>query len=332
MTMRPKFHFTAQKGWLNDPNGLVYYRGEYHLFFQYNPNGKVWSRKDMHWEHAVSSDLLHWQELPPALFPKGDDVCYSGSAIVDWNNVSGLQTGNEPPLLAFFTSTGRGECLVFSNDGGRTFSEYPGNPVIRHRGRDPRILYHEESSRWILAVYDEVNHIAFYASEDLKHWHFQSRLHGFYECPELFKLQDKWVIFGADGRYQIGDFDGHAFEPQTLPRPLFTGDAYAAQTFSNADRRILIAWMRSNSGLYADLPFCQQMTLPCELTLDGDALRIDPAVDVPREIISSPDRETVVEGIAIPPAEHIEIVRDTMSVEIFVNHGKNYFVKALPPR
>ena len=155
---------------------------------------------------------------------------------------------------------------------------------------------------------------------------------GFLRCPELFKLQDKWVIFGADGRYQIGDFDGHVFEPETLPRPLFTGNAYAAQTFSNADRRILIAWMRSNSGLYADLPFCQQMTLPCELTLDGDALRINPAVDVPREIISSPDRETVVEGIAVPPAEHIEIVRDTMSVEIFVNHGERYFVKALPPR
>ena len=117
------------------------------MYFQYNPRDTVWSRKDLHWGHAVSRDLLHWKELAPALCPKQDDSCYSGSAIVDWNNVSGLQTGAEPPLLAFFTSTGREECLVFSNDRGRTFTEYSGNPVIRHSGRDPRIFYHEESSR-----------------------------------------------------------------------------------------------------------------------------------------------------------------------------------------
>ena len=140
------------------------------------------------------------------------------------------------------------------------------------------------------------------------------------------------MIFGGNGQYQLGSFDGCAFEPETLPRPLFIGDAYAAQTFSNADRRILIAWMRSGREIYAGLPFCQQMTLPVELTLDGDMLRINPAVDVPKEVLSSPDRETVIEGITVPPAEHIEVVRDTMSVEIFVNHGEKYYVKALPPR
>ena len=114
MTKRPVFHFTAQRGWLNDPNGLVYYQGEYHLYFQHNPYDTVWSHNDLHWGHAVSSDLLHWQELPLALFPKNDDACYSGSAVIDWKNVSGFQTADEPPLLAFFTSTGRGECLVYS--------------------------------------------------------------------------------------------------------------------------------------------------------------------------------------------------------------------------
>lgn len=171
---RPKYHFTAKRGWLNDPNGLVFLNGEYHLYFQHNPGGLVWG--DMHWGHAVSRDLLHWEELPVALYPKENDFCFSGSAIVDHENLCGFQTGSSPALLAFYTSTGRGECLVYSNDNGRTFQEYEGNPVVKHSGRDPKVIYHEETRSWIMAVYDEVNYIAFYASRDLKHWRFQSRI------------------------------------------------------------------------------------------------------------------------------------------------------------
>lgn len=327
---RPKYHFTAGRGWLNDPNGLVFLNGEYHLFFQHNPSDVVWG--NMHWGHAVSRDLLHWKELPIALYPKENDFCFSGSAVVDVHNIAGFQAGSEPPLLVFFTSTGRGECLAYSNDGGRTFTEYSGNPVVRHRGRDPKVIYHEPARSWIMAVYDEVNHVAFHASKDLKHWTFQSRIHGFYECPDLFELNGRWVLMAANGFYSLGWFNGVDFVPDTLPRPLFYGDAYAGQTFSSLDRRVLIAWMRSDNRIYKGEPFCQQMTLPVELTLKNDRILVNPAVEVPgTEVYSSPDQSLTIEGITVPPAEHIEVIRDTMSVEIFVNHGESYYVKALPP-
>ncbi|MDH7570498.1 MAG: 2,6-beta-D-fructofuranosidase, partial [Armatimonadota bacterium] len=135
---RPQFHFSARRGWLNDPNGLVYFRGEYHLFYQHNPYGCRWG--NMHWGHAVSTDLVRWRELSIALYPRcyGDWV-FSGSAVIDWRRTSGLGAGSEPPMVAVFTSTGRGECLAYSTDRGRSFTEFEGNPVFRHQGRDPRV-------------------------------------------------------------------------------------------------------------------------------------------------------------------------------------------------
>ena len=188
--LRPQFHFSSRRGWNNDPNGLVYYQGEYHLFYQHNPYGWDWG--SMHWGHAVSPDMVHWQELPIALYPRqfGDWV-FSGSAVVDRANTAGFQTGKEAPLVAAFTSTGRGECIVFSNDRGRTWTEFSGNPVVRHQGRDPRLLWHRPTKRWVMAVYDELDGkrwIAFYTSPDLKQWKFESRIEGFYECPDLFEL------------------------------------------------------------------------------------------------------------------------------------------------
>lgn len=308
----------------------MFLNGEYHLYFQHNPGGLVWG--DMHWGHAVSRDLLHWEELPVALYPKENDFCFSGSAIVDHENLCGFQTGSSPALLVFYTSTGRGECLVYSNDNGRTFQEYEGNPVVKHSGRDPKVIYHEETRSWIMAVYDEVNYIAFYASRDLKHWRFQSRIHGFYECPELFPLGERWVLMGANGCYSIGQFNGVTFEPETLPRPLFHGDAYAAQTFSNLDnqRRILIAWMKSPNEIYRGEPFCQQMTLPLELTLKEDRILVHPAVRIPEtEVCSSPDRPLNIDGLTLPPAERIAVIRDSLSVEAFLNDGEAYYVKAV---
>jgi fructan beta-fructosidase len=278
---RPQFHFTSRRGWLNDPNGLVHFQGEYHLFYQHNPYGWGWG--NMHWGHAVSSDLLHWKELPIALYPQRfGDWCFSGSAIVDARNSSGLGTGKEDLLVAAYTSTGRGESIVTSVDRGRTWREYEGNPVVRHSGRDPKLLWHEPSHRWVMAVYDELDgkrNISFYASADLKKWEFQSRIDDFFECPDLFELPvsgangkpagSKWVLYAADGQYVLGDFDGSRFSTESGKHRLWYGNFYAAQTYSNAPdgRRIQIGW---GQGIeFRGMPFNQQMTIPVDLTLRG---------------------------------------------------------------
>ncbi len=143
--LRPQFHFSPRIGWTNDPNGLVFYQGEYHLFFQHNPYGWAWG--NMHWGHAVSPDLVHWTELPIALYPhQYGDWVFSGSAIVDRDNTAGFKSGDKDVLVAAFASTGRGECIAYSNDRGRTWTEFAGNPVVRHNGRDPRLLWYAPES------------------------------------------------------------------------------------------------------------------------------------------------------------------------------------------
>src|SRR5207253_1076061 len=147
---------------------------------------------NMHWGHAVSQDLVHWQELPIALYPRQHgDWCFSGSAVVDHDNTSGWRTGKQPLLVCAFTSTGRGECIAYSNDLGRTWTEHIGNPVVKHNGRDPKLIWHAPSSQWVMAVYDEngqARDVAFYTSPDLKKWKYQSRVGDFFECPDLFSL------------------------------------------------------------------------------------------------------------------------------------------------
>src|SRR5262249_40907738 len=160
--------------------GLVYSRGEYHLFYQHNPFGWAWG--NMHWGHAVSKDLVHWRELPTAPDPPPfRGWGFSRGAVVGRANTPRLQQGARGALVAAFTSTGRGECIAFSNDRGRTWTDYPGNPVVKHAGRDPKLLWHAPSKRWVMAVYDEHDRkqwIAFYSSPDLKSWQFQSRIEG----------------------------------------------------------------------------------------------------------------------------------------------------------
>jgi fructan beta-fructosidase len=279
---RAQFHFSAQKGWLNDPNGMVFDGRDYHLFYQYNPYGRAWG--NMHWGHAISPDMVHWRELPIALFPHapGDDV-FSGSAVMDKANTSGWKKGAEDVMVAAYTSTGRGECIVYSNDRGRTWTEFEGNPVVKHSGRDPRLLWHEPTKRWVMAVYNEENErpeaerqaITFYTSPDLKQWTYTSRIAGFFECPDIFELpveggapgEKKWVLTAADSNYRIGSFDGKTFTPET---PKLTGqrgrDFYAAQTFSHEPkgRRVQIGWFRIETG---DKPFNQAMSLPLQLSL-----------------------------------------------------------------
>jgi fructan beta-fructosidase len=295
--LRPQFHFSSRRGWNNDPNGLVFYQGEYHLYYQHNPYGWDWG--NMHWGHAVSPDLVHWQELPIALYPhQFGDWVFSGSAVVDSSNTGGFQTGREAPLVAAYTSTGRGECIVFSNDRGRTWTEFSGNPVVKHNGRDPRLLWHSPTKRWVMAVYDELDNkhwIAFYTSSDLKQWQFQSRIEGFFECPDMFELpvdgkpaHKLWVLTAASSEYRLGTFDGRQFTPQTPMLPGHRGDAfYAAQTYSDIPardgRRIQIGWGQIPTP---GMPFNQMMTFPCELTLrstaDGPRLCFQPVKELER--------------------------------------------------
>lgn len=280
--LRPQFHFSSRRGWNNDPNGLVFYQGEYHLFYQHNPYGWDWG--NMHWGHAVSSDLVHWQELPIAIYPhQFGDWVFSGSAVMDQANTSGFKTGRDAPLVAAYTSTGRGECIAFSNDRGRTFTDYSGNPVVKHEGRDPRLLWHAPSKRWVMAVYDELDHkrwIAFYTSADLKEWTYESRIEGFFECPDMFELpvdgkstHKLWVLTAGSSEYMVGIFDGHQFTPQTPKLPGHRGNAfYAAQTYSDIPggdgRRIQIGWGQVATP---GMPFNQMMMFPCELTLRSTA-------------------------------------------------------------
>jgi fructan beta-fructosidase len=289
---RPLFHFTSRFGWLNDPNGLVFQDGEWHLFYQHNPFGVNWG--NMHWGHAVSPDLVHWKELGIGLYPKQyGDWAFSGSAVVDTVNTSGWGKDGKPPLVLAYTSTGRGECIAFSTDKGRTWTEYDKNPVVKHSGRDPKLVWYEKGKHWVMAVYDEFQGkqwIAFHTSPDLKTWTFASRIEGFYECPDLFELPiegdtkraTKWVLYAADGKYLTGEFDGKAFLPDAKEKKqLWYGRFYAAQTFDNASkdkdgkpRRVQIGW--GNGIVFPGMPFNQQMTVPVDLRLvsDQDGLRM----------------------------------------------------------
>ncbi|MDP6523228.1 MAG: glycoside hydrolase family 32 protein [Kiritimatiellia bacterium] len=285
---RPQFHFSQRVGWNNDPNGMVYYEGEWHLYLQHNPVGLPWG--NMTWAHGVSKDLVSWEHLPNALHHKRGDAMFSGGAAVDWKNHGGWKTGDNDVIIATWTSTGRGECIAYSNDKGRTFTEYEGNPVIRHRGRDPKPVWYEYGKEdtplndaakklgghWVIAVFDEKGgrNVAFYTSTDLKEWTEQSHLMGYYECAELYTLavdgdagHTHWVVFAADARYAIGDFDGKTFTPEHEGKHrLHHGPYYASQLFSDAPdgRRIQIGWARLGMG---DACFNQTFTFPTELTL-----------------------------------------------------------------
>ncbi len=277
---RPQFHFTTRRGWINDENGLIYYKGTYHLFYQHNPFGIEWG--NMHWGHAISDDLVHWKEQKIALYQKSfRDMAFSGTAIIDKNNDSGFKTAAEDPMLLFYTSTGRGECIAYSNDAGKTFTEYSGNPVIEHQGRDPKVLWYEPDKKWVLVVYDVrdgVKGFAFYDSKDLKNWRPTSWLSGFYEVPDLYELpidgdktNTKWIIHGPDGKYLLGSFDGEKFTPDSDKKITMDHgkNFYAAYIYSNIPpedgRTIQLVWMRGAN--YPDMPFNQQFTFPCELTL-----------------------------------------------------------------
>jgi len=291
---RPQYHFTPRTNWTNDPNGLVFYAGEYHLFFQHNPTGIDWG--NMTWGHAVGPDLLHWTQLDHALLPDRLGTIFSGSAVVDGDNTAGFQDGPEKTIVCIFTSAGgtspesKGrpftQSLAYSTDRGRTWKKYAGNPVLGHisgGNRDPKVLWHAASRRWIMALYlDDAktpNAYALFSSPNLKEWTRLCTVEvpGATECPDFFELpvdgdpkKTKWVFWGASNDYVLGSFDGKEFKREAGPFKSHWGaNRYAAQTFSDipvADgRRIQLAWM--SGGKYPGMPFNQQFTFPAALTL-----------------------------------------------------------------
>jgi sucrose-6-phosphate hydrolase SacC (GH32 family) len=279
--LRPQFHFGARRGWNNDPNGLVFYEGEYHLFFQHNPYG--WNWGNMHWGHAVSRDLVHWRELPEALYPDEHGTMFSGSAVVDWNNTAGFQTGQEKVLVCIFTAAGKPftQGIAYSNDRGRTWTKYESNPVLPRvaaENRDPKVIWYAPEEKWVMALYLDKSDYALFSSKDLKKWEKLSEvaIPGTSECPEFFEIavdgnkqNSRWVFYGGNGRYLVGKFDGKTFTPESGPHALNRGNCfYASQTYNNippADgRRILIPW---GTMVTPGMPFNQMMGVPVELTL-----------------------------------------------------------------
>ncbi len=291
---RHQLHFTPEEKWMNDPNGMVYHNGEYHLFYQYYPDSTVWG--PMHWGHAVSTDLVHWERLPIALYPDSLGYIFSGSAVIDKNNTSGFGTPENPPLVAIYTyhsvekeRAGRNDYqtqgIAYSLDNGRTWKKYENNPVIQNPGikdfRDPKVSWHEPSKKWlmILAVLD---HVELYNSSDLKAWTKLSEFGkdygahgGVWECPDLFPLtiegetKQKWVMLvsinpggpnvGSATQYFVGDFDGKNFISDTDRSQIkwidWGQDNYAGVTYFNApDNRTIFIGWMNNWAYGQILP------------------------------------------------------------------------------
>jgi fructan beta-fructosidase len=282
-TYRPQYHFTPAKNWMNDPNGPVYYKGEYHLFYQYNPFGNVWGH--MSWGHAVSRDLVHWEHLAVAIPEENGIMIFSGSTVVDWHNSSGLckeaNTAEPSCLVAIYTGhteTLQTQNLAYSNDRGRTWMKYAGNPVLdlhMQDFRDPKVFWHEASHKWLMvAALPTLHKVRFFGSTDLKHWNALSDFGpaggtaGVWECPDLFPLpvegeagQTRWVLSinlnpggpagGSADQYSVGQFDGTTFvNANPADQVLWADygkDFYASTSFSDIPamdgRRIWLGWL-----------------------------------------------------------------------------------------
>jgi fructan beta-fructosidase len=301
---RPQIHFSPREKWMNDPNGMVYHKDTYHLFYQYHPHSSVWG--PMHWGHATSKNMIRWKHEPIALYPDSLGAIFSGSAVVDKNNTSGFGKNGQVPLVAIFThhievekptkTYVQNQSLAYSVDDGRTWVKYAGNPVLKSPGiadfRDPKVIWYEPSKKWImtLAVADR---IMFYSSPNLKDWTKESEFGekagahgGVWECPDLFSLpaqrKQVWVLIvnlnpggpnkGSATQYFLGEFNGKTFSPySTETKWLDYGpDEYAGVTwFNTGTRKIFFGWM--SNWLYGTVvpttKWRSAMTIPRELIL-----------------------------------------------------------------
>lgn len=289
---RPQVHFTPNRNWINDPNGLVFYEGVYHLFYQNNPRGNDWG--NMSWGHATSPDLMHWTEQPVALTRDELGDIFSGSAVIDKDNTAGFGAN---AMVALYTSADgkQQQSLAYSMDGGKNFTRYAGNPVIPNDDdnlRDPKVFWHEPTGKWIMLLAKGWKRgVEIYSSANLKSWTHEStfvrdlagRPSLQWECPDLVQFGNKWVmivsvnpggpLLGSGTMYFTGDFDGHSFTADERDYPVWLDygmDNYAGVTWSNTgDRKILIGWMNNwqYAGAVPCSPWRSAMTLPRELSL-----------------------------------------------------------------
>ncbi|WP_297763680.1 glycoside hydrolase family 32 protein [uncultured Muriicola sp.] len=279
---RPQYHFSPPEKWMNDPNGLLYNQGVYHLFYQFYPEDIVWG--PMHWGHATSTDMLHWENKPIALYPDKHGLIFSGSAVLDENNTSGLGTAKNPPLVAIFTyhdmdkeKAGsidfQTQGVAYSLDNGESFTMYEGNPVLLNSEfkdfRDPKVFWDKKTGQWVMALVAG-DHLRLYRSDNLLEWTYMSRFGatqgahgGVWECPDLFELQvegideSKWVLLisinpgapngGSGTQYFVGDYDGTTFisDQEEIKWLDWGTDNYAGVTYNNTpdNKRLFIGWM-----------------------------------------------------------------------------------------
>ncbi len=334
---RPLIHFTPKTHWMNDPNGMVYHKGIYHLFFQYYPDSTVWG--PMHWGHATSKDLMHWAEQPIALYPDSLGLIFSGSAVVDKNNTSGFGKKGQVPLVAIFTHHSmegekakrndfQNQSIAYSLNDGKTWTKYAGNPVLRNPGitdfRDPKVMWYEAQKKWVMTLATK-DRVTFYSSPNLKDWTKETEFGeilgahgGVWECPDLFALDDNgkkvWVLTvsinpggpnkGSATQYFLGDFDGKTFTPISTDTKWidYGTDDYAGVTWSNTgSRKIFLGWM-SNWQYARDVPTIKwrsATTVPRELKLKHIDKELFLTSQPVAELVSIQSKPVIAENINI---------------------------------
>lgn len=361
---RPVYHHTPLYGWMNDPNGLVYKDGEYHLYFQYNPYGSRWG--NMHWGHSVSKDLVHWEHLDPAIARDTLGQIFSGSVVVDANNSAGY---GKDALIAFYTSAsdehGQIQCMAYSTDNGRTYTKYEKNPILTpfdglRDFRDPKVFWYEPAQKWYMIVSADKN-MRFYSSADLKQWEYLSQFgEGYgvqpnqFECPDFVQLpvdgnkdNMKWVMIvninpgclfgGSATEYFVGTFDGKEFKcdnDKSVTKWLdFGKDHYATVCFSNTgDRVIAVPWM--SNWQYANITPIRQNrganALPRELSLYSKGGEVYMAANVVKEVEALRKETRKVDNFSLKGEQTISDVvaaeECAFEVEVDVTPGKSQTV------
>ncbi len=274
--MRPQVHFTTKNGWINDPNGLINIDGTYHLFYQYNPTEPNWD--NMHWGHAQSKDLIHWEEKDTSLFPDERGTMFSGCAILDKNNLIVKNDDGRKAALLFYTTTNPFcQHMSYSNDGFKTIERYRTEPVVPHiagRNRDPKVVFCDELDCYVMVLYLEKGEYCIFKSDNLVDWSELQRVQftGERECPDIFPIESdngerKWVLMGAGDKYLVGNFENGKFVPEQSVLSLHYGNiGYAGQSFSNLPngRIVRVVWDRWHLPTFN---FCGQMGIPMELSL-----------------------------------------------------------------
>lgn len=349
--IRPAYHFAANYGWLNDPNGLIFYENKYHIFYQHNPVGAV--RGSEHWGHAVSDDLLCWKECEIALFPDDMGTMFSGSAIEDKENVLGMKENEHNPLVLFYTASGgersvaaKGkpfvQCMAVSTDGGNTFEKYKNNPIIGEigqRSRDPKVVYDEKHKVFIMVLFTDVDYSGNYTvfkSKNLTEWTriCDFAIPGERECPDIYAFDDngvtRWVFFGGNGYYITAELDIEKGLMNVSTPKKIAYASYAAQSFSGLNKCIRIAWARMSLrpmtewGKNPQMPtktYSQFMSIPAEITLAGDRLKVKPLYDfaVEKSYSNITAKDTEIQLCKQPVGIYIKSNIGNFNIKLFGN-------------